>query len=185
MKRILIGISGASGSIYGIRLLEVLHQMDDVETHLIMSHGAMSILQHETDHSVESVRLLADNVYDDDDMHAGPASGSFHLDGMCIVPCSVKTLAAVAQGYGNTLLSRAATCMLKENRTLILTIRETPLDYAALSNMVVARQAGAVILPAMPGFYHQPKSIDDLVDFMVDRIMDHVGVDDGGALRWG
>jgi len=184
MKRILVGISGASGSIYGIRLLEVLYAAG-IETHLIISDGAKPILIRETGKSAESLVSLASAVYDNSDMHAGPASGSFQLDGMCIVPCSMKTLAAVAQGYGDTLMSRAATCILKENKRLILTIRETPLDLAGIRNMVSAKESGAVILPAMPGFYHQPRTIEDLVDFVVGKILDQFDIPHSLFKRWG
>jgi len=184
MKRILVGISGASGSRYGIRLLELL-QETGIETHLIISHGAKSIIDHETKRSMESVYSLAAYVYDDTDMNAGPASGSFQLDGMCIVPCSMKTLAAVAQGYGNTLMARAASCILKENKRLVLTIRETPLELAGLRNMVSARENGAVILPATPGFYHQPEKIEDLIDFIVGKILDQFDIPHTLFKRWG
>ncbi len=183
MKRILVGISAASGCIYGIRLLEVL-QETGIETHVIVSDGADTILLHETNKSIESVTSLASYVYDNTDMSAGPASGSFQLDGMCIAPCSMKTLAAIAHGYGSTLLSRAASCMLKENKRLVLTIRETPLDLPGLTNMVLARQAGAVILPATPAFYHKPKTIDDLVNFIVGKILDQFGITHSLFERW-
>lgn len=184
MKRILVGISGASGSIYGVRLLEVL-QENEVESHLIISNGATSILTHETKRSIDSVRSLASHVYDNKELSAGPASGSFQIDDMCIVPCSMKTLASIAQGYGNTLMSRAASCMLKENKKVILVVRETPLDLPGLRNMVSAREAGATILPAMPGFYHQPETIDDLVDFIVGKILDQLGIQHSLFKRWG
>lgn len=184
MKRILVGISGASGSMYGIRLLEILKEID-IETHLIMSQGAKSIIAYETKRSIESVISLASFVYDDMDMNAGPASGSFQIDGMCIVPCSMKTLAAVAQGYGNTLMARAASCILKENKRLVLSIRETPIDLAGLRNMVAARENGAVILPASPGFYHQPEKIADLVDFIVGKILDQFDIHHTLFKRWG
>lgn len=183
MKRILVGISGASGSIYGIRLLEILQQ-GDIETHLIISEGAKTILEHETNKSIESVVSLASYVYDNADMGAGPASGSFRLDGMCIVPCSMKTLASIAHGFSSTLMSRAATCMLKENKRLVLAIRETPLELTGLTNMALARQTGAIILPAAPAFYHQPQTIDDLVNFIVGKILDQFGIAHALFERW-
>lgn len=183
MKRILVGISAASGSIYGIRLLEVL-QDAEIETHVIVSEGAKKILLLENNKSFESVTSLASYVYDNADMSAGPACGSFQLDGMCIAPCSMKTLAAIAHGYSNTLMSRAASCMLKENKRLVLTIRETPLDLTGLTNMVFARQSGAIILPATPAFYHQPKTIDDLVNFIVGKILDQFNIAHSLFKRW-
>jgi len=183
-KKILISITGASGSIYGIRLLEALNSFD-VETHLIVSDGAKRILEYETDFSLEAVVEKAHVFYEDLDLHAGPASGSFHIDGMCVVPCSMKTLSAIAHGFCNTLTARAACCMLKENRTLVLTPRETPLDLPSLKNMVAAREAGAVILPAMPGLYHQPHDLNDLIDFIVGKIIDQFSIEHTLFKRWG
>jgi len=180
---LLIGISGASGSIYGIRLLEVLKDLS-VEIHLIITAGAKDIITHETSYSLEQVQGLADVLYGDDDLFAGPASGSYQLEGMIITPCSMKTLAAIAHGYCNTLLSRSASCMLKESRPLILAIRETPLDLIALENMVTAKRAGAIVLPAMPGFYHQPQTIDDLIDFIVGKILDQLHLQHDHYTRW-
>lgn len=184
MKRILVGISGASGSIYGVRLLEAL-QEKDVEIHLVISDGAKPILTYETNSSVASVSSLSSYVYDNSDMSAGPASGSFQIDGMCIAPCSMKTLASIAQGYGNTLMSRAASCMIKENKRLVLVVRETPIDLPGLRNMVSAKEAGAVVLPAAPGFYHKPEKIDDLVDFIVGKILDQFQITHSLFKRWG
>ena len=183
-KKILISITGASGSIYGIRLLEVLHTFD-VETHLIISDGAKRILEYETDFSLEAVVKKAHYFYEDSDLHAGPASGSFLSDGMCVVPCSMKTLSAIAHGFCNTLTARAACCMLKENRMLVLTPRETPLDLPGLKNMVAAREAGAVILPAMPGLYHQPRDLNDLIDFIVGKVLDQFSIEHALFKRWG
>lgn len=183
MKRILVGISGASGSIYGVRLLEVL-QEKDVELHLVISDGAKPIMTHETRRTIESISSLASYVYDNNDMSAGPASGSFQIDGMCIAPCSMKTLASIAQGYGNTLMSRAASCMLKENKRLVLVVRETPIDLLGLRNMVCAKEAGAVVLPAAPGFYHQPETVNDLVDFIVGKILDQLQIIHSLFKRW-
>jgi 4-hydroxy-3-polyprenylbenzoate decarboxylase len=184
MKKILIGISGASGCIYGVRLLEVLSKLE-VELHLIISEGAKSIINHETTRTLESVISLASYVYDNNNMEVGPASGSFQIDEMCIVPCSMKTLASVSHGYGNTLMSRAASCILKENKQLILVIRETPLDLPGIRNMLSAKEAGAVILPAAPGFYHQPKNIDQIVDFIVGKILDQLKISHSLFKRWG
>ena len=183
MKRLLVGISGASGSFYGIRLLEVLKQ-HPMEIYLIISSGAQPIITHETTYSLETIRSLADTVYDDNDLFAGPASGSFQMDGMVIAPCSMKTLSAISHGFSSTLISRSATCMLKEGRPLVLTLRETPLDLCALENMIQAKKAGAIILPAMPGFYHKPKNINDLVDFIVGKILDQLNIAHDLFQRW-
>jgi len=183
MKSILIGIGGASGSIYGIHLLRVL-QNTDIQTYLVVSQGAKHIIEHETELTYNEVRDYADVVFENNDLFAGPASGSFPLDAMVIVPCSMKTLSAVAHGYAETLIARAASCILKERRTLILVPRETPLDLPGLKNMVLCQQAGAQILPAMPGFYHQPKTLDDLIDFVVGRILDQLRINHDLYQKW-
>ena len=183
MKSILIGISGASGSIYAIHLLRFLHEKD-IAVSLIISDGAKDIIRHETDLSYETVYSLADVVYENRDMFAGPASGSFSLEGMVIVPCSMKTISAIAHGYSETLMTRASTCMLKEKKPLLLVPRETPLDLPGLQNMVLCHEAGAQIIPAMPGFYHQPKTIDDLVDFIVGKILDQLHISHDLFQRW-
>ena len=167
--KILLAVSGASGSVYGIRLLELLKKKK-VEAHLVVSDGAKKILAHETSHNFEDLSRKADFVYDDNNLFSGPASGSFALDGMIIAPCSMKTLSAIANGFSDTLISRAASCCLKEGRKLVLVIRETPLDYAGIKNMLDAKLGGAVILPACPGFYHKPEKIEDLIDFVVGKV---------------
>ena len=174
--KILLSIGGASGSIYGIRLLEELTK-SGVEVHLVISDGAKNILEHETNYTYDDLKKKANIRYENDDLFAAPASGSFHLDGLIVVPCSMKTLSAIANGYGDTLTSRAASCCLKEGRKLILVIRETPLDLPGIKNMLSAKQSGAVILPAMPGFYHKPKTVDDLVNFVVGKVFDQLGID--------
>lgn len=181
--KVLLGIGGASGSIYGIRLFEELLK-SKVETHLIVSYGAKKILEHETKHNFVDLKKKASFCYDNDDMFAGPASGSFQLDAMVVAPCSMKTLSAIANGYSDTLTSRAAFCCLKEGRKLILVIRETPLDLTGIKNMLSVKQAGATILPAMPGFYHKPKKIEDLVDFIVGKILDQLGIKHSLFKRW-
>jgi len=181
--KILLSIGGASGSIYGIRLLEELNKLES-EVHLIVSDGAKKIIEHETNYKFNDLKNKADFYYENSDMFAGPASGSFKLDSMVIVPCSMKTLSAVASGYGDTLTSRAACCFLKEERKLILVLRETPLDLAGIKNLFSAKQAGATILPAMPGFYHKPKKIDDLVDFIVGKILDQLNIEHSLYKRW-
>jgi 4-hydroxy-3-polyprenylbenzoate decarboxylase len=181
--RVLLSIGGASGSIYGIRLLEELIK-SKVEVHLIVSDGAKKILDHETKYNYNDLKKKSNFCYDNDNMFAGPASGSFHLDAMVVAPCSMKTLSAIANGYGDTLTSRAASCCLKEERKLILVIRETPLDLPGIKNMISAKQAGATILPAMPGFYHKPQKIDDLVDFIVGKVLDQLKIKNSLFKRW-
>ncbi len=181
--KILLSIGGASGSIYGIRLLEELLK-SGVETHLIISDGAKKILEYETNYTIKELKQKADFYYDNSDMCAAPASGSFQLDGMIVAPCSMKTLSAIANGYGDTLTSRVASCCLKEGRELILVIRETPLDLPGIKNMLAAKQAGAVILPAMSAFYHKPKKIEDLVDFIVGKVLDQFGIKHSLFKRW-
>lgn len=184
MRKILISIGGASGSIYGISLLEVLKDINDIETHLIISEGAKKIIEHETKYSSDKVYSLSDFHYNDNDLFSGPASGSFQIDEMIICPCSMKTLSAVANGFANTLTTRAAMCMLKENKTLILTIRETPLDLTSLRNMVTVREAGGIMLPAMPGFYYKPEKIEDMIDFIVGKILDQLKINHSLYKRW-
>jgi len=181
--KILVGISGASGSIYGIRLLEELVKADN-EVHLIVSEDAKKIIKYETNYNYEKLKKKAGFSYKNSDMFASPASGSFKLDAMVIAPCSMKTLSAIANGYDDTLISRAASCCLKEERKLILVLRETPLDLPGIKNMLSAKQAGATILPAMPAFYHKPKNIDELVDFVVGKIMDQLRIEHSLFKRW-
>ena len=181
--KVLLSLGGASGSIYGIRLLEELLKFK-VEVHLIISDGAKKILEHETKYNFGDLKKKANFYYDNSDMFAGPASGSFKIDAMIICPCSMKTLSAIANGYGNTLTSRAASCCLKEERKLILVARETPLDLPGIKNMLSAKQAGATILPAMPGFYHKPQKIEDLVDFLIGKILDQLKIKHALFTRW-
>ena len=181
--KVLISIGGASGSLYGIRLIEEL-QKSNVEIHLIVSDGAKKIIEHETDYTYNDLKNKANFYYKNSDMFAGPASGSFNLDAMVVVPCSMKTLSAIANGYGDTLTSRAACCFLKEERKLILVVRETPLDLPGIKNLLSAKQAGATILPAMPGFYHKPKNIEDIVDFIIGKILDQLNIDHSLYKRW-
>lgn len=179
----LVSIGGASGSIYGVRLLQELHNAGH-ETHLIVSSGGKKIVEHETKMTYDDLKKNTDFFYENNDLFAGPASGSFPLDAMIIAPCSMKTLSAVATGYGDTLSSRAASCCLKEERKLILVIRETPLDLPGITNMLTAKQSGATILPAMPGFYHQPKKIEDLIDFIVGKVLDQLDIKHHLFKRW-
>ena len=181
--KVLLGIGGASGSIYGIRLLEELAN-SKVETHLIVSEGGKKILEHETKYKYNDLKKLSNFNYDNYNMFTGPASGSFLLDAMVIAPCSMKTLSAIANGYSDTLSSRAASCCLKEGRKLILVIRETPLDLPGIKNMLSVKKTGATILPAMPGFYHKPTKIDDLVDFIIGKILDQLKIKHSLFKRW-
>lgn len=181
--RILVSIGGASGSIYGVRLIEELIK-SDIELHLIISDSAKKIVKHETEYTYEALRKITRFYYDNNDLLAAPASGSFQLDAMVIVPCSMKTLSAIANGYSDTLTSRAASCCLKEGRKLILVVRETPLNLPDIKNMLIAKQSGAIILPAMPGFYHKPEKIKELVNFIVGKIFDQLGLDHNLFKRW-
>jgi 4-hydroxy-3-polyprenylbenzoate decarboxylase len=182
--KVLLSIGGASGSIYGIRLFEELLKAG-IEVHLIVSEGAKKIIEHETNYTFNDLKKKANFHYDNSDMFAGPASGSFEIDAMVICPCSMKTLSAIANGYADTLTSRAASCFLKEERKLILVPRETPLNLPSIKNMENAKLAGATILPAMPGFYHKPKKIDDLVDFIVGKVLDQLKIKHTLFKRWG
>lgn len=181
--KVLLSICGASGSIYGVRLLEELKKAG-TETHLIVSDGAKKIIEHETNHKFSNIKKKSDFYYENNDMFAGPASGSFKLDAMVVCPCSMKTLSAIANGYADTLTTRSAMCQLKEGRKLIIVPRETPLDLISIENMKKVKLAGTVILPAMPGFYHKPKNVNDLVDFVVGKILDQLGFDHSLFKRW-
>jgi len=180
---ILLSIGGASGSIYGVRLLEEMIK-SGINVHLIVSNSAMNILEYETEYKYEELIGKVNVCYNNDDLFAAPASGSFHLDGMVVAPCSMKTLSAIANGYSDTLTSRAASCCLKEGKKLVLSIRETPLDLPGIKNMLSAKESGAVILPAMPGFYYRPKTIEDIVDFIVGKILDQFNVKNSLFKRW-
>jgi len=183
-NEIIIGISGASGVQYGIRLLEAIKQMKNYETHLVISGSAKKLIEIETDLSVSDVEILGDNVYDDYDFTAPIASGSHRTRGMIIAPCSMKTLASIASGMSDTLISRAADCCLKEKRPLVLMVRETPLNLIHVENMKKAMEAGASILPACPAFYPKPKTIDDLIDFMAGRALDLLDIEHNLYKRW-
>jgi 4-hydroxy-3-polyprenylbenzoate decarboxylase len=181
--RILLAITGASGCIYGIRLLEELIKSGN-EVHLIVSEDAKKIMKYETNYTFDKIKKKASICYKNSDLFSAPSSGSYKFDAMVIVPCSMKTLSAIANCYCDTLISRAGICCLKEERKLILVIRETPLDLSAIKNILSAKQAGATILPAMPGFYHKPKKIEDLVDFIVGKILDQLKIDHMLFKRW-
>jgi 4-hydroxy-3-polyprenylbenzoate decarboxylase len=183
MMELIIGISGASGVKYGIRLLEILHQME-IKTHLVMTKAAEEIIHTETDISSQHVKKLAAFVYAEDDFCAPIASGSYKTAGMIIAPCSMKTLGQIANGISDNLLVRAADVCLKEERKLILMTRETPLSLIHLENMVRVKKAGGTILPACPGFYSRPETIDDLFDIMTGRALDLAGIDNDVYKRW-
>jgi 4-hydroxy-3-polyprenylbenzoate decarboxylase len=176
VKRLVVGISGASGSIYGIRLLELLRGIDGVESHLIVSDAAKRTIVEETDVAVRDVIALATRRYDNRDIGAAPASGSFRTDGMVIAPCSIKTAAAIAHCLADTLIARAADVTLKEGRPLVLLVRETPLHLGHLRVLTALAEMGAVILPPMPAFYNRPKQIDEIVDHTLARVLDRLGL---------
>lgn len=174
MTRLIVGITGASGSIYGIRLLEVLRTTSDVELHVVVSAAGKRTLVEETDFSVADVEGLAHHRYDVKDIGASLASGSFRTAGMVVAPCSIKTAAAIAACYSDTLLTRAADVTLKEGRPLILLIRETPLHLGHLRVMTALAEMGAVVLPPVPAFYNRPKELDDIINATVARVLDRL-----------
>ena len=183
-EEIIIGISGASGVQYGIRILETLKQMEGYKTHLVISGSARNLIEIETGYSISDVEQLADCVYDDGDFTAPIASGSHRTKGMIIAPCSMKTLASVAVGMSDTLISRAADVCLKEKRPLILMARETPLNLIHIQNMERAAKAGASILPACPAFYPKPASVDEIINFMAGRALDLLSIEHNLYKRW-
>ncbi|ELY5803028.1 UbiX family flavin prenyltransferase [Cronobacter sakazakii] len=176
MKKIIVGISGASGAIYGIRLLQTLQAVAEVETHLIMSQAARQTLALETDMSVRDVQALADVNHDARDIAASISSGSFKTDGMIILPCSIKTLSGIVNSYTDGLLTRAADVVLKERRRLVLCVRETPLHLGHLRLMTQAAELGAIIMPPMPAFYHRPQTLDDVINQTVNRALDQLDI---------
>lgn len=176
MKKIIIGITGASGVIYGIRLLEVLRTVPDVETHLVMSSAAGITISLETTYTPEQVVAMADVSYRFMDIAAAISSGSFKTDGMIVVPCSMKTLAGIAHSFSDNLLLRAADVVLKEHRRLVIVPRETPLHLGHLRLMVQATEIGAIVAPPMPAFYHKPQSVMAIVDQTVNRLCDLLGI---------
>ncbi|EOU1296832.1 UbiX family flavin prenyltransferase [Cronobacter sakazakii] len=176
MKKIIVGISGASGAIYGIRLLQTLQAVAEVETHLIMSQAARQTLSLETDMSVRDVQALADVNHDARDIAASISSGSFKTDGMIILPCSIKTLSGIVNSYTDGLLTRAADVVLKERRRLVLCVRETPLHLGHLRLMTQAAELGAIIMPPMPAFYHRPQTLDDVINQTVNRALDQLDI---------
>ena len=182
--RLIVGISGASGVIYGIRLLEALRELPDVESHLVMSNGAKLNIALETDRKVKDVEDLADVVHSDQNLAATIASGSYRTDGMIIAPCSMKTLSAVVNSFAEKLLARAADVVLKEQRRLVLVPRETPLHVGHCRLLYEAAQMGAMIVPPMPAFYNDPQSVDDIINHTVGRLLDLFEIDSGMVKRW-
>ncbi|MDX6910519.1 UbiX family flavin prenyltransferase [Hafnia paralvei] len=186
MKRLIIGISGASGVIYGVRMLEVLRGVPDIETHLIMSNAARQTLALETDLQLRDVQSLADVVHDARDIAASISSGSFKTAGMVILPCSMKTLSGIVHSYTDNLLTRAADVVLKERRSLVLCVRETPLHLGHLRMMTTAAELGAIVMPPVPAFYHRPQTLQDIVDQTVNRVIDQFDIEISQDLftRW-
>lgn len=182
--RLIVAISGASGVIYGIRLLELLRDVAGVETHLVTSNGGKLNIALETDWDVKAVEALADVVHSDQNLAASIASGSYHTDGMVIAPCSMKTLSGVVNSYADNLVVRAADVILKEQRRLVILPRETPLHLGHLRLLTHAAEMGASIVPPMPAFYNDPKTVDDIINHTVGRVMDLFGMDSGIVKRW-
>ncbi len=183
MKRLIVGMTGATGSIFGIRLLQALQQTE-VETHLVVSKWAQRTIEHETGMTFDQVKAMATKVYSSGDMGASISSGSFFTDGMVIIPCSMRSLGSIAYGNGDHLVHRAADVILKERRRLVLVARETPLSEVHLENMLRLTRMGVTILPPMPAFYNHPKSIADIVDHIVARVLDQFGLPADFAQRW-
>lgn len=186
MKKLIVGLTGASGAIYGIRLLEILKSVPTVETHLVISQAARRTISLETDYSLKDIHALADIIYDDRDIGATISSGSFRVNGMVIFPCSIKSLSGIVHSYTDTLVTRAADVVLKEGRKLVLCVRETPLHLGHLRLMTQAAELGAIIMPPVPAFYFQPKTIDDIVNQTVNRVLDQFDIDLSDDLfqRW-
>jgi 4-hydroxy-3-polyprenylbenzoate decarboxylase len=180
---LIVGISGASGAIYGVRLLQVLKQAK-ISAHLVISKSATLTLKEEVDISIDDVRALADKVYPSTDVGAAVSSGSFKTRGMVVIPCSVRTVSDIAFGGTDNLISRAADVTLKERRRLVLVVRETPLHSGHLRSMLAATENGAIIMPPVPAFYHRPKTIDDIVNQTVGRCLDLFDIDAGIVKRW-
>jgi len=190
LSKYIIGMTGASGSIYGVRLIEELLKMGN-EVHIIITDSGRKVLKYETDYTVELLKnhleqFKGDNkIQDIDDLFAATASGSFRTDGMVVLPCSMATLGEIANGVSKNLLGRSADVCLKERRKLIIVPRETPLNTIHLKNMLSLSEAGALILPAMPGFYHKPETIDDMINFVVGKVMDSLGIENDLFDKWG
>lgn len=183
-RRLIIGISGASGAIYGIRLLQILREIPGIETHLVVSRSARMTIAQETDLSISEVHALADVYYAGDDLGAAISSGSFRTMGMIVAPCSIRSLAEIANGVSSTLLTRAADVILKERRRLVLMLRETPFHAGHIRNMLTVTEAGGIIAPPVPAFYNRPQSIDQLVEHTIGRVLDLYDIEVGLVKRW-
>lgn len=183
-RRLIVAITGASGVIYGVRALQLLHRLKTFETHLVISPSAVRTLVEETDYTPEQVRVLASIVHSHKDVGASIASGSFRTEGMLVAPCSVKTLSGIAHCYADDLVVRAADVCLKERRPLVLMLRETPLHLGHIELMARVTRYGAIVLPPMPAFYHRPQTIDDIVDQSVGKALDQFGIPHRLFKRW-
>ena len=184
MKRVVVGISGASGSIYGVRLLEQLRNDPGVEIHLVVSASGKRTLVDETPYTLRQVESLAHVVYDDRDVGASPASGSFRTLGMIVAPCSIKTLAALASCHADTLIARAGDVTLKEGRPLLVLVRETPLHLGHLRQMAALAEMGGIVFPPVPAFYTKPRSVEEIVDHTVERVLQRMGLGGEDAAEW-
>jgi 4-hydroxy-3-polyprenylbenzoate decarboxylase len=183
-RRIIVAITGASGACYGIRALEMLRDVDDVETHLILSSGGRKTIALETDSTASQVAAIADVVHAEGNVAASISSGSFRTAGMLVAPCSIKTLSGIANAYDDNLVTRAADVVLKERRPLVLLVRETPLHSVHIRLMQQADAAGAIIMPPVPAFYHRPEAIRDIVDQTIGRALDQFGIELDSVRRW-
>lgn len=184
MRKLIVGMSGATGSIFGLRILEALQNSDDVETHLVASKWAQQTVEHETGVPFREVRAMATQYYGSADMGAAISSGSFLTAGMVVVPCSMRSVASIAHGAGDNLVHRAADVILKERRQLVLVARETPLSDLHLENLLKLSRMGVTILPPMPAFYNHPESVSDIVDHIVARVLDQFSIQVDFAKRW-
>lgn len=183
-KRLVVAITGASGAVFGVRLLELLREIDDIETHLVVTPAGWMNVEHELQRPRKEVESLADVVHAVRDIGASIASGSFRCEGMVVAPCSMRTLAAIAIGLGDNLVARAADVMLKERKRLVLMVRETPFNLAHLRNMIAVTEMGAVVFPPVPAFYQRPASIAEMVDHTCGRVLDLFGIDQRLAPQW-
>lgn len=183
-RRLLVAITGASGAVYGLRLLQTLASVPEVETHLVVSDAGWQTLRHELHAGPQALRPLVHTLHDAADIGAGPASGSFRCAGMVVAPCSMRTLAAIAHGLSDNLVTRAADVMLKERRRLVLMARETPLHLVHLRNMTAVTEMGAIVCPPVPAFYLRPQSVDDIVNASVARVLDLLDVPHTLSKRW-
>jgi 4-hydroxy-3-polyprenylbenzoate decarboxylase len=184
MKSIVVGITGASGVIYGVRILEVLSKLG-METHFIITQAGLKNLEIETTYNKAELESMASHVYDEEDLSAPLASGSFKVDGMVVAPCSIKTLSAIANSYSHNLLVRAADVMLKERRRLVLLVRETPFHEGHLELMIKVTRMGGIVMPPIPAFYHHPKTIEDLINQTIGKVLDLFSIDANLFRRWG